>query len=87
MHDSFIVQEQYEDRLRDAMYEAFEETCRTTTGIKMQARLTDLPVSQSHLENLNSGDPAHMKEYSGYYLRDLEFRRELKERCKKEASI
>ena len=86
VHDSFIVPEQYEDRLRDAMYEAFEEICRTTTGIKMQARLTDLPVSQSHLENLNSGDPAHMKEYSGYYRRDLEFQRELIERYKKEAN-
>ena len=87
VHDSFIVQEQYEDRLRDAMYEAFEEICEAKTGIKMQPRHTDLPASRAQLKNLNSGDPAHMKQYSGYYRRrDKEFVREQIERHKKRAS-
>ena len=92
VHDSFIVEERYEDKLRDAMDAAFEEICKAKTGIKMQARLIDLPASRtqrgerSRLEKLNSGDPEHILEFYGYYQRDLEFRRERKERCQKKAS-
>ena len=92
VHDSFIVEERYEDKLRDAMYAAFEEICKAKTGIKMQRRLIDLPAARmqggkrSRLEKLNSGDPAHILEFYSYYRRDVEFRRERKERYKKNAS-
>lgn len=83
VHDSFIVEQRHEDRLRDAMYHAFEAINDTGTDIKMNPRLGDLVLEDGRLEKLNSRDMTRIHEYSGYHRREREFTRELVRRAKK----